>query len=547
MDRLEQKAIITDRLKEVVRRYSELLPEEQAVAGIKDVSRKLGEFITTPAASNAWDYDELMKLDGPALFRKIHGAWGGGQRTGFGQVLIQPGQKRQITTPFGETKSKDVAPGTRVHHKVQVSSIWRSIENLDTSTQLSLVEALNDRAYTTGNDLKNIVSLLDFSHEYAGPTAAHVWGDTVGKKYRVKLTPDMPFNDMLDSLIETSVKPQYQDVIRATAPGTVEYAYRQQQAKDFKALTGKDLETATVEDKKAFSDKLEQRKSLLLPERDVFDSSLVDPENQERYRRYMAHYQAVADGRRSSGLGEFFGPERQEFNALSRQRGSAPVDPKAYLQTTLGDQPLPENTRSAEYKAVVKQARGNLAAKTGYPVEFGAGLPTEAYKALKNSRLAALGLVSDRDVGVKLGQGDVSGAAMKAATNAGIGLVTEQIGSALLKRAPAIVGRAAAAASSGPLVPIMAAVGAAQLVDGIVEGTTGKPIMEHIVSDSTIKNLQQTKPRTSKPKPNLYGSGKPASIVPTKPPKKPKSLVDNVTNELEYAGNQALKFLGIRK
>jgi hypothetical protein len=145
---------------------------------------------------------------------------------------------------------------------VQIASIWRSIENLDTDRQIALVEALNDRAYQLGNDPNNIVALLDYTHEYAGDNAAHVWGDTKGAHFRTKITPDMPFNEQLDALIENSIKPQYKDIFRATAPGTVEYAYRQQQETDFRNITGKSIDNATPEDRKKFGEWLKERSGL---------------------------------------------------------------------------------------------------------------------------------------------------------------------------------------------------------------------------------------------------------------------------------------------
>ena len=357
---------------------------DRSIAGIKDISRKLGEFITTPAASQAWDYDALLKLDGPALFRKIHGAWGAGQRTNKGQLLIQPGSKQDITNPFtGKVSKKDANPGTRVHHKVQIASIWRSIENLDTDTQVALVEALSDRAYQLGNDRNNIVALLDYTHEYAGDKAAHVWGDTKGAHFRTKITPDMPFNEQLDALIENSIKPQYKDVLRATAPGTVEYAYRKQQETDFQNITGKSIDSATPEDRKKFGEWLKERSGLPIRKRDVYDRSLVDPENLRTRDIYESHYQNVASGQRSRGLGPLKGEQRKALDQALMSAKESTLNIKPYLASINPTQPLPD-PRSKEYKALVAQTRANLAIKTGYPVEYGAGLPMPSRQSLQS-------------------------------------------------------------------------------------------------------------------------------------------------------------------
>lgn len=461
-DRLQQKQILTDRLKEVVSRYSKLLPEEQQLAGMKDISRKLGEFITTPAASNAWDYDALLKLDGPALYRKIHGAWGAGQRTNRGQLLIQPGSKQDVTNPFtGKVTKKDANPGTRVHHKVQIASIWRSIENLDTNTQVALVEALNDRAFQLGNDPNNIVSLLDYTHEYAGENAAHVWGDTKGAHFRAKITPDMPFDEQLDALIETSIKPQYKDILRATSPGTVEYAYRQQQSTDFQNITGKSIDNATPEDRKKFGEWLKERSGLSIQKRDVYDRSLVNPENQRTRDLYETHYSNVASGQRSSGLGPLKGAERKALDQVLMTAKEAGPDVKPYLSTINPNQPLPD-PRSKEYKALVNDVRSQLAIKTGYPVEYGAGLPMPSKQTLQSLATSAKGQLpfAVSSAIEPLQRGEPTRALEEVAKGTAIGMATDPIVKPIMSRLIPAVGSVAAAA---PVATTAAAAVASEL------------------------------------------------------------------------------------
>jgi hypothetical protein len=495
-DRLEQKKILTDRLKQVVSRYAELLPEEQSIAGLKDISRKLGEFISTPAASPAWDYDALLKLDGPALFRKIHGAWGAGQRTDKGQLLIQPGSKQDVTNPFtGKVSKKDVNPGTRVHHKVQIASIWRSIENLDTDRQIALVEALNDRAYQLGNDPNNIVALLDYTHEYAGDNAAHVWGDTKGAHFRTKITPDMPFNEQLDALIENSIKPQYKDIFRATAPGTVEYAYRQQQETDFRNITGKSIDNAAPEDRKKFGEWLKERSGLSMGKRDVYDRSLVNPENLRTRDIYETHYQNAASGQRSSGLGPLKGPERKALDQLLLTARESGLNIKSYLASANPSQPLPD-PRSKEYKALVAQTRANLAIKTGYPVEYGAGLPMPSRQFVTQNALgvgtgAAIGAITPESA-YAAGKGDWRTAAVEGVKAATTGAV---VGGATQAALTSLMPRAAAALTSGPAAPLVAGVSAGLALQDAAQAFRAGQSGRSIPLQRKIEQTQQAKRR----------------------------------------------------
>jgi hypothetical protein len=534
-DRLEQKKILTDRLKQVVSRYAELLPEEQSIAGIKDISRKLGEFITTPAASQAWDYDALLKLDGPALFRKIHGAWGAGQRTNKGQLLIQPGSKQDITNPFtGKVSKKDANPGTRVHHKVQIASIWRSIENLDTDTQVALVEALSDRAYQLGNDRNNIVALLDYTHEYAGDKAAHVWGDTKGAHFRTKITPDMPFNEQLDALIENSIKPQYKDVLRATAPGTVEYAYRKQQETDFQNITGKSIDSATPEDRKKFGEWLKERSGLPIRKRDVYDRSLVDPENLRTRDIYESHYQNVASGQRSSGLGPLKGEQRKALDQALMSAKESTLNIKPYLASIDPTQPLPD-PRSKEYKTLVAQTRANLAIKTGYPVEYGAGLPMPSRQSLQSLASSAKGqLPFAATAGIKpLMQGKPTEALKEIGKSTAIGVATDPIISPIMSRLMPI-------AAANPVATTAAATLGTELAAPRAAGSTeprrydinGKSVWVDPIKNQVINNPKYGVD-IKKGKPQLIprGSGAASKASAADPINK---AIKTATNEAQY-------------
>lgn len=499
-DRLAQKKQIAERLYSVISQAQQnLSPEEMEISGIKNVSRKLGEFIGTPAVSTAWDYDALSKLDGPQLFRAVAGAWDGGQRTNNGKLIIQKGGGRlKIKNPFtGEEKLKDTRPGTRVHHKVQVASIYRPIEHLSIDRQIDLVEALAERSFKVGNDPDNIVSLLDYTHEYAGNNAAHVWGDTVGRHFRANITSDMSFDEQLEALIDTAIKPQYRDILRATGPGTVEYAVNLQRSKDFRNITGKDINGASPDDIKQFNKFLDERKSLPLDKRDAFDESLVDPENRQTYDIYRNHHENVVAGRRTSGLGPLKGGERKELDKILAGVRETGPNVGAYLSTLNNGQPVP--SRGSVRTDLVNKVRDANALKMGYPSGFAAATPEglairEAGKLINKNRLGALAGVgfggTDREVGKKLGQGDYRGAAVQLGTNATIGAAGEaalKAGSksllkALAKRAPALASRvvAGSAASGGLLAPALAAYGLYDIADGVVEGATGKGISTRI-------------------------------------------------------------------
>lgn len=455
-DRLELKKRIAQRLLEIVTKAQQRLgPEEQDISGIKNISRKLGEFITTPASSLAWDLEALDKLDGPKLFRAIAGAWDSGQRTNNGRLIIQKGGgKLRIQNPFtGETSLKDTRPGTRVHHKVQIASVYRSIEDLSLDRQIDLVEALADRAYMTGNDPANIISLLDYTHEYAGSNATHVWGDTVGRNFRIKLTPDMSFEEQLDGLIETAVKPQYKDVIRATGPGTVEFAVNAQRAKDFRNITGSNIESATPEEIKTFNQWLDERKSLPIDKRDAFDESLVDPENKRTYQIYRDHHENVVAGERSSGLGPLKGAARKELDQLLISARSNPPKTSEYLQALNNGEPVP--SRGGVRTNLTNSVRISNALKMGYEPSMGMTiLPArlgDVGGSLQNHASgliggAAVGMMTDPELHNAVAKGDVVGAGTKLAGDAVVGgliqryapaAIANPVGAALLAATPA--------------------------------------------------------------------------------------------------------------
>ena len=170
---------------------------------------------------------------------------------------------------------------------------------------------------------------------------------------------------------------------------------------------------------------------------------------------------------------------------------------------------------------------------------FHSGLPIDGSDVRRGARELAgnwrgglgLGVLdgASREVGVKVGQGDYTGAAKEAATTYVTGAALEKglraTGSILSKKLPGIGARFAAGSSGsgGLLTPVMATIGAVELADGVVEGVTGKDTISH-VNDGMVKPYyqrttgdtrteEQIQSNLTGPK-RVYGSDKPK---PTKP------------------------------
>ena len=131
---------------------------------------------------------------------------------------------------------------------------------------------------------------------------------------------------------------------------------------------------------------------------------------------------------------------------------------------------------------------------------------------------------ASREVGVKVGQGDYTGAATEFGKTYLTGAALEKgfraAGSVLSKKLPGIAARAGAgsAGSGGLATPVMATIGAVELADGLVEGFTGKDTISHVYDGMVRPYYQQTTGDTrteeqiqsnlSGPK-RVYGSDKP--------------------------------------
>lgn len=583
-DRLQLKREIALKLQTLLESVDKnLLPEEKVISlGPNSITRTLGEFIATPSMSQVWDYEALNKLDGPKLYRAIAGAWQAGQRSGGGRLLIQPGAgKTTVTTqtgPFagGERTVTDTRPGSRVHHKVAIASIFRPIEKLPLDRQIDLVEALYERGFMLGNDPSNLISLLDYTHEYAGDNAAHVWGDTVGLGYRPTLTPDMSFEDQLDALIETSIKPQYRDLMRAVGPGTVEYSYQKELQKTFQETIGKPVSEASVDEIKAFNKNvLAERAKLDYDLRDPFDESLVDPINRSTYDIYREARNNQASGQ-PANLKPLKGSIRLDFD---RKGKLEPVNVNAYLSTVAGEE-LPPGNSSAK-SAAKNLVRASSASKMGYAVEFGAGLPSQTYNDLTdtvrgNKTGATLGLANallDESVRADIVNGRYANAAVNVAGQGVVGALAENalkfvwkngIAKVAANVAPAVVPAvSSAAAYATPVGMTFAAVQALQGANELrldmkakEQGTTKKQLVASMEADNKRQyretmgltsaryrvNNQTTSPSEALlsrvPTPVATNIPKPSKPKPSKP--KPASKSINPLNEALYIGKSLI-------
>ena len=141
-----------------------------------------------------------------------------------------------------------------------------------------------------------------------------------------------------------------------------------------------------------------------------------------------------------------------------------------------------------------------------YGTRYHGGVPIDGKsvrrtaKDLASSWRGGLGLTvldgASREVGVRVGQGDYTGAATEFGktylTGAALEKGVRATGGILSKKLPGIGARFAAgsAGSGGLLTPVMATIGAVELADGLVEGVTGKDTIAH-VNDGIVKPYYQ--------------------------------------------------------
>jgi hypothetical protein len=276
----------------------------------------------------------------------------------------------------------------------------------------------------------------------------------------------MPFNEQLDALIENSIKPQYKDIFRATAPGTVEYAYRQQQETDFRNITGKSIDNAAPEDRKKFGEWLKERSGLSMGKRDVYDRSLVNPENLRTRDIYETHYQNAASGQRSSGLGPLKGPERKALDQLLLTARESGLNIKSYLASANPSQPLPDPRSMPSRQFVTQNALG-----VGTGAAIGAITPESAYAA---------------------GKGDWRTAAVEGVKAATTGAV---VGGATQAALTSLMPRAAAALTSGPAAPLVAGVSAGLALQDAAQAFRAGQSGRSIPLQRKIEQTQQAKRR----------------------------------------------------
>ena len=172
------------------------------------------------------------------------------------------------------------------------------------------------------------------------------------------------------------------------------------------------------------------------------------------------------------------------------------------LQESIGQVGKIEQIIDTDVLEAIDELGNSSGIRRAGDVSYHAGLPIDGKDLRHGVREAArnwkggLGLTAldgtSREVGVKVGQGDYTGAAAEFGKTYVIGAAAEKgfraAGSALAKKLPGIAARVGtgSAGSGGLLTPVMATIGAVELADGLVEGFTGKDTIAH-VNDGMVK------------------------------------------------------------
>ena len=270
-------------------------------------------------------------------------------------------------------------------------------------------------------------------------------------------------------------------------------------------------------------------------------------------------------------------PTRPAPRQVGTVEGDLKLDPAGRLKLDRSGNP------SRETRPLLQGDMGTIPRQgLADDVLYQAGLGPEAYQKLKNGLKvnnigATLGAVADRNVGVKLGQGDVAGAVAQGGTNALIGAGIQQGLRIAARRAPAALAKLAGgtAGTGGLAGPMLAAAGAIDIADGFVEGATGKGFVQRgIEASPPVVRAAQQIPKVHNTVQSTLNPVNPVSAVQSlaiqavKPPAAqrakaaagdPKAqmfinrrdtltkVLTNPGNELRYFGGQLLNKLGIRK
>lgn len=136
----------------------------------------------------------------------------------------------------------------QVHHIVPLGMLRDALAPHPVKTQEQVLRMIVEEGLApgTGNVKKNLESILEFTHFYAGGLAAHPQGDTVQAYLRPQvLKPGASAKEVFESLKPT-IQTATQQYNQAVSPGTVEAAKRMNLEKQFSDLYGMRINPHTI-------------------------------------------------------------------------------------------------------------------------------------------------------------------------------------------------------------------------------------------------------------------------------------------------------------
>jgi hypothetical protein len=162
----------------------------------------------------------------------------------FGTQLVKAGKNLESNIRTGLR----VIGRDQVHHIVPLGLLRDALAPHPVKTQEQVLKMIVEEGLApgTGNVKKNLESILEFTHFYAGGLAAHPQGDTVQAYLRPKvLKPGASAKDIFESLKPT-IQTATQQYNQAVSPGTVEAAKRMNLEKQFSDLYGMRINPHTM-------------------------------------------------------------------------------------------------------------------------------------------------------------------------------------------------------------------------------------------------------------------------------------------------------------
>jgi len=438
-------------------------------------------------------------------------------------------------------RSFQVAPGDEIHHGRASLVSLRSIRDADPDSRVTALNRLSDRlGGPIGNSSYNL-------RGNAADRRAHTGGENI-----VKMADGRRISEVFDITAGDRSRSMHPGGTNATKDSRNILV-------NWNGDVDRWVDDAVASSGIQFADTVEGRKS-------------------DMARRALMEMQ-LAKELPSPDAELLYGPNVQRQTAIATKKYLADPVNEALKVNPIRGFAYPGTPK---YEALMRNPLFRANIERYEDVLYQAGLGPEAYKQLTNglkvNRLGAtLGATVDRNVGVKLGKGDVAGALTQGGTNAAIGAVLQGGLKIAARRAPAALARLAggAAGTGGVAGPMLAAAGAIDIADGFVEGATGKGFIQRGIEASPpvvraaqqIPKVHNTVQSTLNPV-NPTAAVRSLAIQAVKPPAAqrakaaagdPKAqmfinrrdaltkVLTNPGNELKYFGGQLLNKLGIRK